>query len=383
MNRTVIVGAGAAGLTCARQLRRRDDAHTITVVDKDPDAPYERPPLSKALTGGGPVSGGTDELADAGIDVVLGTALGLDVAGSVLHTSRGELAYDNLVLAPGSRPHRPSWISDGVHALHSLDDSRRLRQAVGTARSAVVVGGGFVGAELAASLVSAGVSTTFAFRERSLFANRLGQAASDVLSRLHRDAGVTLVPGATVTVIEAGHPTEVRLSDGTTLQTDLVVAGIGSYPDTGWLHGSGVLAADDTIRTDACLHTSAQGVTAAGDSISWIGTDGSVVRSAHWTTARSHGRHIADDIVDGTRTPFVEAPYFWSMQHGSLLQGIGNVDPRVSDIEIISATGPKPGLLARYLIDDELVGAVAINHPQGFLAARADVEKHAAPTPLR
>ncbi|MBT2486737.1 MULTISPECIES: NAD(P)/FAD-dependent oxidoreductase [unclassified Microbacterium] len=383
MTRTLIVGAGAAGLTCAKHLRQLDETRTITVLDKDPDVPYERPPLSKALSGAGSVSAGTDELKGAGIDVVFGTAVGVTVADQLLHTSGGDLGYDELVLAPGSRPHRPSWVSEEVHALHSLDDSRRLRQAVSAAGSAVVIGGGFVGAELAASLVSAGVTTTFVFREDALFRNRLGQAASDLLTRLHTEAGVRLIPNGTVADVQSGHPAQVHLTDGTTLHADLVVAGIGSHPDTAWLGDSGVLADDDTIRTDACLHTSAPGVAAAGDSVSWTGFDGSVMRSAHWTTARSHGRHIAIDLAAGTRTPFLEPPYFWSMQHGSLLQGIGHVDPQISEIEVLEGTGPKPGLLARYLIDGELVGAVAINHPQGFMAARADVEKHAASTLIR
>lgn len=383
MTRTLIVGAGAAGLTCAKHLRQLDETRTITVLDKDPDVPYERPPLSKALSGTGTAIIGTDELTGAGIDVVFGSALGVNVAKQLLHTSVGDLRYDDLVLAPGSRPHRPSWVSDEVHALHTLDDSRRLRQAVSAAESAVVIGGGFVGAELAASLVSAGVSTTFVFREDSLFRNRLGQAASDLLTRLHTDAGVTLIPYGTVADVQRGHPAQVHLTDGTALHADLVVAGIGSHPDTAWLNGSGLLAEDDTIRTDACLHTPATGVAAAGDSVSWIGFDGSVMRSAHWTTARSHGRHIAVDLAGGTRTPFLEAPYFWSMQHGSLLQGIGHVDPQISEIEVIEGTGPKPGLLARYLVDGQLVGAVAINNPQGFMAARADVEQHAASTPIR
>ncbi|WP_404434222.1 NAD(P)/FAD-dependent oxidoreductase [Microbacterium lacus] len=383
MSRTVIVGAGAAGLTCAKHLRQLDDARTIIVLDKDPDVPYERPPLSKALSGAGSVSGGRDELVKVGIDVVLGTALRVNTVAQVLNTSRGDIAYDELVLAPGSRPHRPAWVSDEVHALHSLDDSRRLRDAVSAARTAVVIGGGFVGAELAASLVSAGVQTTFVFREDALFRNRLGEAVSDLLTRLHADAGVRLIPGAAVAGVEPGQPARVLLTDGTTLPADLVVAGIGAHPDTEWLSDTSLLANDDTIRTDESLSTPAPDVWAAGDSVSWIGSDGSVMRSAHWTTARSHGRHVAIDLAAATRTPFLEAPYFWSMQHGSLLQGIGHIDPRWAEIDIVAGTGPKPGLLARYFLDGELVGAVAINHPQGFMAARGDVEHRAASTHTR
>jgi 3-phenylpropionate/trans-cinnamate dioxygenase ferredoxin reductase component len=383
MNRTVIVGAGAAGLTCAKQLRELDDARSITVIDKDPDVPYERPPLSKALAGSGAASTGTAELETVGIEVRHGNAVGLDTAAQVLHTTSGAIAYDALVLAPGSRPHLPDWMSEGVHALHSLEDSRNLRHAVTSASSAIVIGGGFIGAELAASLVSAGVPTTLVFREDALFRGRLGDAASDLITQLHTDAGVRLLPGRAVAEMHPGHPARVILTDGTELVADLVVAGIGSHPDTAWLQTTNLLAEDTTIRTDACLTTAARNVKAAGDSVTWIGADGHPIRSPHWTTARSHGRHIATDLAHHTETPFREAPYFWSMQHGSLLQGIGFVDPQRADIDITPAKGPKPGLLASYRIAGELVGAVAINHPQGFMAARADVERHTASTPVR
>lgn len=383
MTTTVIVGGGAAGLACAKHLRELDDARSIIVIDKDPDVPYERPPLSKALAGPGAARTGTSELEKLRIEVRLDTAVGLDTAAHLLHTTGGAIEYDTLVLAPGSRPHRPAWVSPETYALHSLADSRNLRHAVIGATSAIVVGGGFIGAELAASLVSAGVHTTFVFREDALFRGRLGDAPSALITRLHTDAGVDLLPGRSVAAMRAGHPARVILTDGTELTADLVVAGLGSGPDTAWLQGTNLLADDSTIRTDTCLTTAASNVKAAGDSVSWIGADGSPIRSPHWTTARSHGRHIAIDLAHHTNTPFREAPYFWSMQHGSLLQGIGLIDPLRADIDITPANGPKSGLLATYRIAGELVGAVAINHPQGFLAARADVEHHAASTPVR
>jgi 3-phenylpropionate/trans-cinnamate dioxygenase ferredoxin reductase subunit len=216
-----------------------------------------------------------------------------------------------------------------------------------------------------------------------LFRNRLGQAASEVLTRLHTDAGVRLLPGRAVADVRPGQPARVHLTDGTDLEADLVVAGIGSHPDTAWLQATDLLADDATIRADACLTTSVPGVKAAGDSVSWIGSDGYLLRSAHWTTARSHGHHVAIDLARSTETPFLEAPYFWSMQHGSLLQGIGHIDPQRAEIDVTSAPGPKPGLLARYSVDGELVGAVAINHPQGFMAARTDVEQRVASASLR
>ncbi|MHA7279787.1 NAD(P)/FAD-dependent oxidoreductase [Arthrobacter sp. MDT2-2] len=374
MRTTVVVGAGAAGITCAKHLRELDDARTIIVIDKDPDVPYERPPLSKALTGTGAGRTGTDELTRIGIDLVFGTAEGIDLAGQVLHTSGGDVEFDDLVLAPGSTPNRPDWMTDQVHELHSLADSHRLRHAVHSAESAVVVGGGFVGAELAASLVSARVPTTFVFQEDALFHRRLGQAASKLLTQLHVDAGVRLLPGRRVLDVTSGRPIKVRLTDGTSLEADLVVAGVGARPDTAWLTGTGLLGLDGTIQTDASLNTSAASVTAAGDCVSWRTPDGHVVRSAHWTTARSHGRHLAADLARDTRTPFLEAPYFWSMQHGNLLQGIGHVDPQRADIEVRHGDGPRPSLIALYRVDGRLVGAVAINFPQAFMAARAEVE---------
>ncbi|SEI15083.1 MULTISPECIES: FAD/NAD(P)-binding oxidoreductase [unclassified Leifsonia] len=378
MTTTVIVGAGAAGLTCARTLRELDDERSIVVIDKDPDVPYERPPLSKALVGPDPAGTGVHELISAGIRVVFAQALSLDARAGVLHTTAGVVAYDDLVLAPGSRPQRADWTSPEIRSLHSWEDSRRLRRAVSTAQAAVVVGGGFVGAELAASLVSANVPTTLVFRERALFARRLGQAASDVLTQLHTEAGVELLAGRSVKAVHPGDPTRVVLTDGAHVEADLVIAGLGSRPDTDWLRHTGLLADDGTIQTDRCLTTTATRIKAAGDSARWAGADGRSLRSAHWSTARAHGRHIAQDLASGSETPFTEPPYFWSMQHGSLIQGIGLVDPQLEQIDVIPAAGPKPGLLVRFTIDGNTVGALAINNPHGFVAARADVERYPA-----
>lgn len=378
MTRTVIVGAGAAGVACARELRLLDAERAITLLDKDPDVPYERPPLSKALSGTGARSAGTGDLLEAGVALKIGTALRVDTDARVLHTSQGDIGYDDLVLAPGSRPHRPEWAGDQVHVLHSLADSRRLRRSVSSARTAVVVGGGLVGAELAASLASAGVQTTLVFRDSALFRRRLGSAASDLLSRLHAEAGVRLIPGASVAGVQPGSPAELHLADGTAVEADLIVAGVGSRPDTDWLRDTGLLDADGAIGADGSLNTRAPHVKAAGDGVRWGSAGGSGTRSAHWTTARAHGRHIAKDLAAGTDTPFGDAPYFWSTQHGNLVQVIGHVDPQLSVADVVPAGGSKPGLLVRYVTDGALVGAVAVNHPQGLAAARADLERHHA-----
>ncbi|MEU4455560.1 FAD/NAD(P)-binding oxidoreductase [Nocardioides sp. NPDC023903] len=382
---TVIVGAGAAGLACAKHLRELDPARAIHLIDKDPDAPYDRPPLSKGLTGQGPAGSGLRDLTDAAIHVHIGTATRLESDVRTIHTDTGPIEYDELVLAPGSRPLRAPWASDAVLALHSLADNRRLRAAVANSDRAIVVGGGFIGAELAASLNAAQVSTTLLFRDGTLFRSRLGTEVSGAISDWHTSAGVALVGDATVDAV-TGRPdtaTRVTLTDGRHFDADLVVAGVGSKPDTGWLAGSGMLGEDGHIMTDASLRTALPAVWAAGDSASWADADGGLVRSAHWTTARSQGRHIASDIAAEATTRYREEPYFWSLQHGNLLQGVGRIQPHASRRDVTRTPASRDGLLARYVVDGHLVGAVGLNDPQGFLSLRAELADELRPAASR
>ena len=197
MTTTVVVGAGAAGLACAMRVRVLSPQRTVVLIDMDADAPYDRPPLSKALSGAPAVSGRRATLIELGVDLRIDRARHLDVAAQRVETEREEISYDELVLCPGSRPRRPQWAVHGVHVLHTLGDNRRLGAALEDSRAAVVVGGGFIGAELASSLTSAGLEVTLVFRDTSLF-SRFGDAISQQLSRIHVEAGVRLVSGTDV-----------------------------------------------------------------------------------------------------------------------------------------------------------------------------------------
>ncbi|WP_200329021.1 NAD(P)/FAD-dependent oxidoreductase [Leucobacter sp. L43] len=376
MKTTVIVGAGAAGLACAKRLRELDHHRKIVIIDKDSDSPYERPPLSKALVGPSLSTSGRADLEAADICLVTAEAKALDTEKRLVETSKFNIHFDELVLAPGSTPRTASWSNPDVFNVHSLKDNSRLRTALTTASSALVIGGGFIGAEVAASLKKAGLDAKLLFRDEQLFLKRLGPEAASVIEQVHREAGVDLVPNAQVQSVTATDSQQlVALENGQNYKADLVVSGIGSAPDTAWLHMKVGINASGMVTADSALRTNRSGIWAAGDSVSWITPDGISAQSGHWTTAKDQGIHIAEDIVRGSHSPFIDAPYFWSMQHNNLLQGVGSFDAGACEREVVIAEGPRTNIFVTYKRQGALHGAFGLNSPQGVLAVRNELNQ--------
>ncbi|GAB3720246.1 NAD(P)/FAD-dependent oxidoreductase [Nocardiopsis oceani] len=352
-NEIVIAGAGMAGLHAAEALREHGFEGRLTLVGEEPHRPYSRPPLSKeALTGVGmdPAPGDPgwlvghralrlrDDAVVDGLDLDFRPntrAAGLDPAARELRVvgpgGEGALRYDGLIVATGARARRPGTDLAGVHVLRTLDDAEAVRAAFGSTGHLVVVGAGFVGAEVAASARAVGMEVTLVEAAATPLTRVVDPRIGEVLTDLHRENGVDVRLGAGVTAYEgAGHVERVRLADGSAIEASLVVAGVGVHLNTEWLRRSGVeLFGDGAVVCDEFSATSVPDVYAVGDLANWPHPRyGGRIRLEHWTNASEQGEAAARNLLAGSgRTPFTPVPYFWSDQYKKKVQLLGQGAP--------------------------------------------------------
>lgn len=367
----LIIGASVAGVGCATELRRCGFEGRIALIDGQPHAPYDRPPLSKAiLTGEASVDSiGLDtpeQLQAQRIELRLGVAAAsLDAATRRVTLADGEqLVGDFIVIATGARARGlPAACScDGVITVRDLDDGLRLRQALSNAKHVAVIGGGFIGAEVASSARQLGVQATVYECEALPFLRVLGAEVAQRLVDLHEEAGVTVKTGVRVEQVSRdGAGFSLRLSDGSSSAADVVVAGLGALPNVEFLEGSGVNVADGVI-CDAWGRTSHAGVFAAGDVANWdpVG-EGSRHRDEHWTSAREHARIVAHTICGQTGPLWADyVPYFWSDMHGKRIQALGTPQ-HADDVQFVFEDEAKGAFLAEYRRAGQLIGVAGCN----------------------
>jgi NADPH-dependent 2,4-dienoyl-CoA reductase/sulfur reductase-like enzyme len=389
LDRIVIVGASLAGLRAAEELRTLGHAGSITIVGDEPHKPYDRPPLSKQLlTGEKPpesaalqaVSGSLDDLR---LDWLLATtATGLDLADRTVLIGGGErLHYDGLVVATGATPRRLPGTDHiaGVHTLRTLDDSVAIGAALREApRRVAVVGAGFIGAEVAASCRSLGIEVTLIEALPVPLERGLGPQMGRVIADLHRDHGVDVRLGVGVVLIEGGDRVErVRLTDGTVVDVDLVVVGIGVMPNTDWLEGSGLTIDNGVLCDRTCL--AAPGVVAAGDVARWPNERfGEVMRVEHWDNAISMGTHAARTLLAGAAAePYAPVPWFWSDQYDRKIQLAGRAGPD-DLVEVVAGSVEERRLVALYGRGGTVVGVLGMNQPAQVMRWRSLVEDGAS-----
>ena len=374
----VVVGAGLGGLRLVEELRRADHTGAVVLIGDEREHPYDRPPLSKEVLRGELVSvphlRPVDEYAELDVDLRLGrSAVEVDVAGRRVHLDDGTtVAYDVLVLAPGGAP-RPlpgTPTLDGVHVLRTHEDALRLRDEVLAKRSLTVVGGGFVGCEVAASARALGAEVDVVELLPALMARALGTQVSTRLTALHRDRGARLHLSTSVEQVRGrGRAEQLLLSDGSTLAAPVVLVALGVVPRTAWLAGSGVqLESDGAVRCDRFGRTSAPGVWAVGDAASWEDATGRRRRVEHWMAAVEQAATVAANLRAGADdlTPHTGVPYFWTDQYDCALQALGEVAP---DTETeVHPVGD--GLVALHATDDRLLGVVVVDHPRAVGRAR-------------
>jgi 3-phenylpropionate/trans-cinnamate dioxygenase ferredoxin reductase component len=392
--RVVIVGAGLGGLRCAEALRANGFRGALTLLGEERRAPYDRPPLTKQLLAGtwdeARVTLATDDaLATQGIVHRGGTsAVGLDVDGRAVTLSSGErVEADAVVLATGAAPRRlPGTEGLGaVHVIRTMDESLALRRALaeaGDAARVVVVGAGFIGAEVASTANAQGCAVTVLEALEVPLSPIVGVEVGGWITELHRRAGVEVRAATTIDAVNAGddgHGASVVLADGEQLAADVVVVGIGVVPATGWLADSG-LTVDNGVVTDAALFA-ADGVVALGDlaRFEWRHAAGTEqVRIEHWEVTAQLAAHAATSLLAGrdAAPPVSLVPYFWSDQHGRKLQMLGR--PSGDDeVELASGSLADAKFTFVYHRQGRTTGVLGVASPRQVMLCRAAVERAA------
>ncbi len=392
----LVVGASLAGLRAAEEVRRRGHRGPVVVVGDERHDPYDRPPLSKqVLAGSWDVERirhhAPEALHELGIELRLGrTAVALDLDGRAVELDDGRrCAFDGLVVATGALPRRLPGTEGfaAVHVLRTLDDCLAVRRdldAAGTGCRVVVVGSGFIGSEVASTAHALGARVTVVEALPTPLAGALGVEMGQACAGLHTDAGVDLRTGVGVDRIllaersgagPAGRsagvsPVVVRLADGSTLDADVVVVGIGVTPATGWLEGSGLEVADG-VRVTSRLFA-APGVVAAGDVARWpLASAGGEVRIEHWTNAAEGGVLAGRNLVVGSAAaePYEPVPFFWSDQYGTKIQVVGRPDPNDEPV-VVDGSVDDRRFVALYRRGDRVSAALGLSRPRQLMQFR-------------
>lgn len=377
MTRTVIVGAGLSGLRAAQRVRENAPDSEVIIVGDEKYRPYNRPPVSKELLTGA-MTASDCHFPDANDDFMwlLGNpATGLDVQAKTVHLAEGGIEYDRLVIATGRSAYVPPTLArlDGVHVLRGLDDAAAFSAAATHARRVVIVGGGFIGCEVAAVLASKdSASVTLVEMAPTLLpilGSTIGQFASDV----HSAHGVAVRCGTGVAELggSAQRVEHVVLTSGEVLEADLVLVAIGSRANTDWLADSGLALANGSVVCDQyCFVKGRDDMVAVGDVATWdhLGT-GKQVRVEHWSNAAEMGTHAAHNLTASQPpVPYTPIPTFWTDQYELHIKGVGFVAD-ADRFERAVASGPGKWSWDG-MAEGTLVAGVTVNDNKSFINYR-------------
>ncbi|MFI9365148.1 NAD(P)/FAD-dependent oxidoreductase [Kitasatospora sp. NPDC053057] len=401
LQEVAVVGAGAAGLHAAEALRRAGYDGRLTLIGAEDEPPYDRPPLSKQLLDGQwqpeklalRSPGALEELR---LDLRLGTpAERLDRQARTVHLADGHrVRCQAVILATGVRPRRlPGAMTPlraaktplpGAHVLRTLADALALREELRPGVRLLVVGGGLLGAEAAATAVGLGAEVTWLVSAAAPLAAVLGAETAALLTGLHRAHGVRIHRGAARAVLQRrGRAAGVRLADGSELAADAVLMAIGSEPATEWLAGSGVPLADGVACDANCA--AGPGVWAAGDAASWPDPrTGRRRRLEQRTNAGEQALHAARNLLagpDGARQAYAPVPYLWTDQYGLRVQAFGS--PGGADrFELVDGSLADHRFAAACLREGRVTGAVGIGSARALRGLRTQVAAHAPWPPV-
>ena len=384
LSRIAVVGASLAGLRTVELLRRAKFEGELTWVGEEARLPYDRPPLSKEILRGewdeGDIALRKKSYDDLDVGLVLGRrAASLDAHAREVELDGGDrIAFDGLVIATGGSartlPNQPEL--PGVLTLRTLDDAFAIRAALRRRPRVVVIGAGFIGAEVAASARQLGLAVTIIEPLETPLARSLGPRVGRRIQELHEQRGVEVLCGRSVGGFGGSdRVSEVLLDDGTRLECDLAIVGIGMKPSVSWLEGSGV-ELEDGVRCDETLSTSVPRIVAAGDVASWYNPlFEERMRVEHWTNAAEQARHAVATLLarPGEAKPFESVPVFWSDQFDIKIQGVGR--PRPTDELHVMDSTRSDKLVALYGREGRLVGAVTFNEPPKLVKLRTLIAK--------
>lgn len=380
----VVVGASLAGLRAVQELRRAGHDGAIIWAGDERHRPYDRPPLSKqVLAGEWPVERATliddEQLEELAVELRLGCgARSLRAAERTVDLDGDDVGFDGLVIATGARPRRlPVPTPPGVHLLRTRDDTEAIgADLAGGVRRVVVIGAGFIGAEVAATCRGAGHHVTMVDFDDVPMRRGLGAELGAEMAELHRSHGVDLRLGVGVEGFEGtDRVTAVNLSDESTVAADVVVVGVGVTPNTEWLEGSG-LTLDNGVVCDETL-LAAPAITAAGDVARWPNpVYGEMMRVEHWDNAGAQGAAAARRLLvdEAEAEPFAAVPYFWSDQYDRKIQVVGST-AEADEMQVVERDDDAGRLVALYRRGDRLAAVAGVNRPRAVILSRSSIEE--------
>lgn len=377
-----MVGGGLAGVRAAESLRKHGYGGALVVVGAERHLPYDRPPLTKAV-----LKGETDfpaldaDLPALDVEVRAGeraTGLRLDAGrGGTLATTAGDLAFDGLVIATGATPIRLPG-EGPQHVIRTLDDSLDVRSRLVPGARVVIIGAGWIGAEVATTAAKKGCAVTVVEAAATPLANALGPELGALTAPWYAEAGVELRTGVKVASVDHGG---LALADGGRIPADLVVTGVGVRPEVAWLDGSG-LDVERGVLADASLRASAGGVVrndvvAVGDCAAWWSNRyGRRLLVEHWDTALNAPETAARTLL-GEEAAYDVAPYFWSEQFDRFVQYAGH---HSAAERMIYRGAPEDGAWAvAWLTGDRLDAILTVDRPRDLVQAKRVI---AAGTPV-
>ena len=381
-----VVGASLAGLRAVETLREEGFAGTIHLVGDEPHGPYARPPLSKQILSGEwdfdklPLAT-NDECAALDLTLHFGdAATALDASDLTVSLASGAtLDVDGVVIATGARARTIGEPLAGVHTLRTLDDARAIWvELAHQPKRVVVIGAGFIGAEVAATVRGLGIDVSLIEMAETPFEQSLGKDVGELMVDIHRDHGVDVRLGVgCAEIVGDDRVTQVVLTDGSTIEADLVVVGVGVIPNVEWLADSGLTIDDGVVCDETSL--AAPGIVAAGDVAQWPNQlFGDTMRVEHWDNAIAQGIHAAKRLLHGESAgAYAPVPWFWSDQYDRKLQLAGRTTG-FDSFEIVDGDFESRRFAAIYGRNDKLVAVVGMNRPRHVMRYRALIESGAS-----
>jgi 3-phenylpropionate/trans-cinnamate dioxygenase ferredoxin reductase component len=368
----VIVGGGMAGAIAAQTLREEGFDGKITLLGQEPNAPYERPPLSKDYLQG---KAARDSIfvhpepwyAEHAVELSLDSAVtSLEPASRTVTTAAGErLSYDKLLLATGSKPRRldvPGADLDGVYYLRNVEDSERIKIEFARAKRVVIIGAGWIGLETAAAARAAGLDVTLLVSGDLPLQHVLGPEAAPIFDELHRSHGVDLRYRTTAVELTGRHgaATGVRLSDSTKIDADMIIVGVGVAPRTELAAEAG-LKIDNGIVVDEHLRTTDPDIFAAGDiAQTYSPRLGRHIRVEHWANARRQGA-VAAKAMLGQDAVDVRPSYFFTDQYDLSMEYTGDIGPAGYDRVIFRRYADSGQMIVFWLYEQRILAGMNIN----------------------